>query len=100
LTASRRRRCTRGARLPTYRELACAPELAVLVAVEQALDVANVALVAAQSELWPSVDRRDVVSTATGQAADRIIACAQALAAAIADYRAALQDEQDDPLPF
>jgi hypothetical protein len=77
----------------------CAPELAILAVLEQALDVANVALVAAQPELLPSADQRDAVSTIAAEATDRVIGCAQALAAAIANYRAALRNEQHD-LPF
>lgn len=86
--------------LPTPREVVYAPELAILAVIERALDVANVALVAAQPELWPKPDRRDAVATAAAEAADRVIACGRALATAIADYRAALRDLQDDPLPF
>lgn len=79
----------------------CAPELAILAVIEQALDVANVALVAAQPELLPSADQRDAVTTSAAQAADHVIACAQELAAAIADYRAAVTDAHDDDLlPF
>jgi hypothetical protein len=68
--------------------------------IEGALDVANVALVAAQPELLPSADQRDAVSTSASQAADQVIECGQALAAAIADYRAALRNAHDDLLPF
>lgn len=89
------RRCS-GRRLPTAPELAYAPELAVLAAVESAVDIAIVALVAAQPELQPNADGRDLVSTDAAAAADAVIGRAQALALAIADYRAALHDQHDD----
>jgi hypothetical protein len=87
-------------RLPTARDLVCTPELAILAVIERALDVANVALVAAQPDLRPNPDQRDDVATAAAEAADQVIACGQALAMAIADYRAALRDQHDDLLPF
>jgi hypothetical protein len=65
-----------------------APELAILTSLETALDVALVALVAAQPELQPTADAYDTASTLTAIAADNIIVCAQGLAA-IAAYRAA-----------
>ena len=85
--------------MPTWHELACAPELAILASIETTLDVALVALVAAQPELWPSADHRDAIASTTAEAADRVISCAQNLAAAIVDYRAALRDDRHD-LPF
>jgi hypothetical protein len=88
-------RCS-GRRLPTGHELRYAPELAILAAIESAVDVAIVALVAAQPELQPNADGRDRVSTDAGAAADAVIARAQALVSAIADYRAALHDQHDD----
>jgi hypothetical protein len=95
--AARRRRGPRA--LPTCRELVCAPELAILAAVENATDLAIVALVAAQPDLQPSANGRDVVSTAAGRAADTVIEKAQALLLAIAAYRTCLQTEPAD-LPF
>ena len=86
-------------RLPTCRELVCAPELAILAAIEAALDVAIVALVAAQPELQPTADQRVAISTMGAETADDVIGCAQALATAIAAYRDALRDEPPD-LPF
>jgi len=64
-----------------------APELAILGALEAALDLAIVALVAAQPELHPTEDGHDAVRTAAANNADLVIARAQALAAAIAGYR-------------
>jgi len=88
-------RCT-DRRLPTSRELGYAPELAILAAIESAVDLALVALVAAQPELHPNADGRDLVSTDAGAAADAVIGRAQALVLAIAAYRAALHDQHDD----
>ncbi len=96
--AARRRRGHRG--LPTCRELVRAPELAILAVVENAIDVAIVALVAAQPELQPAADQRDDVDSSVAVAADHLIAAAQALAAAVATYRVALRDRRDDELPF
>jgi len=94
LTApGRTRRRRPPGRLPTPQELACTPELAILSAIETALDLANVALVAAQPELRLRADQRDAVSTVAAETAERVIGCAQALASAIADYRAALLDD-------
>jgi hypothetical protein len=76
--------------LPTPDEIASAPELAILAAIEAAADLAIVALVAAQPELRPTADRHDAVTTVAADAADRVIASAQALAVAIGDYRLAL----------
>jgi hypothetical protein len=87
------------ARLPTYRELVCTPELGILASIAMALDVALVALVAAQPELQPTDDPYDAVSTTAAASADNVIVCAQALAAAIAAYRAALREPPND-LPF
>lgn len=100
---SSRRARARGARdtqrwLPTAHELVCAPELAILAAVESALDIAIVAVVAAQPELQPSADGRDALSTAAALAADAVVEAARALVLAIADYRAALLHLSD--LPF
>ncbi len=77
-------------RLPTPDEIARSPELAILAAIENALDIAIVALVAAQPELQPTADQHDATSTAVASAADLVVTCTQSLAAAIADYRAAL----------
>ena len=98
MTAGRKTRTGRrpGRRLPTCRDLGYAPELAILTALESAVDVALVALVAAQPELQPNAHGRDIVSTAAGVAADAVIDRAQALVLAIADYRAALHDLHDD----
>lgn len=80
-----RRRARR--RLPTPDELVIAPELAILGALEVAIDLAIVALVAAQRELHATDDAHDAVTTAAANHADLVIAKAQALAAAIAGYR-------------
>jgi len=80
-----RRRVRR--RLPTPAELGTAPELAILGALETVIDLAIVALVAAQPELHPSEDGLDSVSTAAAIHADHVITKAQALAAEIAAYR-------------
>jgi hypothetical protein len=76
------------------------PELAILGALESAIDIAIVSLVAAQPELHPSADGRDPDSSPAAAAADEIIGRAQALVAAIADYRAALQRQADDDRLF
>ena len=94
----RRRRRLPG-RLPTCRELLRAPELGILTSLETALDIACLAIVAAQPELQPSPDGYDVVSTSAALAADHVIVCARTLAVAIATYRAALNDPPQD-LPF
>jgi hypothetical protein len=94
MSAARRRRRTPRS-LPAFRELALAPELAILTSIETALDVAIVALVAAQPELQPRHDSYDAVSTRAAAAADHVIVCAQTLAVAIAAYRAALHDHPD-----
>ncbi len=73
--------------LPTTRELATAPELAILAALEAAIDVALVALVAAHDELQASDDGTDHVTGLVACAADNVIDKAQALAAAIISYR-------------
>jgi hypothetical protein len=86
-------------RLPTCHDLVCAPELAILAAVEAALDVAIIAIVAAQPELQPTADAYDAASTPPAVAADHVIVCAQALAAAITAYRATLRTPPQD-LPF
>jgi len=97
MRARRRRRAT--ARLPTRHELLCAPELAILSALESSLDIASVALVAAQPELHPTPDGHEAASTPAALAADHVLACARTLAAAIADYRDTLRDPPQD-LPF
>jgi hypothetical protein len=85
--------------LPTADELVQAPELAILGALQTALDLAIVALVAAQPELQPSVDGRDAVRTTAAIRADELIASAQALAAAISGYQTARRYHLDEP-PF
>jgi hypothetical protein len=95
--ARRRRRAT--ARLPTCHELLCAPELAILAALESSLDIACVAVVAAQPELHSNPHGHDAVSTPAALAADHFLACVRTLAAAIGDYRATLRDSPQD-LPF
>lgn len=82
-------------RLPTYHELLIAPELAILGSVEASIDLAIVALVAAQPELWPTDDGHDAVMTAEARSAEHVITTAQALAVAIADYRTTLQRHLD-----
>jgi len=86
-------------RLPIVDEIAAAPELAVLATIEAAIDIALVALVAAQPELQPTSDQHDAVTTCAAAAADRVIAAAHALAVAIADYRLALVAPTDE-IPF
>jgi hypothetical protein len=73
--------------LPTPGELVIAPELAILGALDAALDLAIVALVAAQPELHATEHGHDVVRTQAANNADLVIAKAQALAAAIVVYR-------------
>ncbi len=77
-----------------------APELAILGSIETTIDLAIVALVAAQPELWPTDDGHDVVTTAAARSADHVITTAQALAAAITDYRVSLRRHHRDDLPF
>jgi hypothetical protein len=79
--------------LPTPRELATAPELAILAALEAAIDVTLVALVAAHQELRATGDSSDPVSSLVACAADNVIDTAQALAAAIIGYRLALSGD-------
>ena len=86
-------------RLPIVDEIAAAPELAVLGTIEAAIDIALVALGAAHPELQPTTDHRDAVTTPAAAAADRVIVTAQALAAAIVDYRLTVLAPCDD-LPF
>lgn len=95
MTAHRSRR-----RLPTRDELISAPELAILASIEATIDLAIVALVAAQPELSQSDDGHDAVTTAAARSADTVIMTAQALAAAIADYRLSLRRHDRDDLPF
>ena len=99
MSARGRRRPRARSRLPTCRELVCAPELGILAAIEATLDVALVALVAAQPELQPTTDAYDAAVTPAAVAADHVIVCVQALVAAIATYRVALQTPPRDP-PF
>lgn len=73
-------------RLPTPDELLRAPELAILSALETLIDLALVAIVAAQPELQETADGHDAVRTAAANSADLVIAKAQTLAVAIADY--------------
>jgi hypothetical protein len=98
LTPRVRTRSRPPGRLPTCHELASAPQLAILTSIEAAIDVAIVAIVAAQPELWPSATARDVITTPAAEQADHVIRSAQVLAAAIADYRAALRDHRNDLL--
>jgi hypothetical protein len=77
-----------------------APELAILGSIETSIDLAIVALVAAQPELWETDDDHDAVTTAAARSADHVITTAQALAAAIADYRVSLRPHDRDGLPF
>jgi hypothetical protein len=73
--------------LPTPDELLSAPELALLGALEAAIDFAIVAIIAAQPELQAARDGHDAVHTAAANRADLVIAKAQTLAVAIANYR-------------
>ena len=84
------RRCPTRPRLPTPDEIHRAPELAILVAIEHALDIAIVTLVAAQSQLRPSYDGYDAVISDAAVRADTVIVDAQTLLRAIAAYRAAV----------
>lgn len=77
-----------------------APELAILGSIETSIDLAVVALVAAQPELWETSDGHDPVTTVAARSADHVITAAQALAAAIADYRVSLRRPDRDDLPF
>lgn len=86
--------------LPTADELAITPELAILGSIEAAIDLAILALVAAQPELWPTGDGHDAVTSPAVQSADTVITTAQALAAAIAHYRVTLRRPDQDELPF
>jgi hypothetical protein len=84
--------------LPTPDELLHAPELAILGVLEAAIDLALVAIVAAQPELQATADGHDAVRTHAANSADLVIAKAQTLAAAIADYWATrLHDLTDLP---
>jgi hypothetical protein len=93
-----RRRRRVPVRLPTCRELLCAPELGILTSLETSLDIACIAIVAAQPELQPNPDGYDAVSTPAAVAADHVIVCARTLAVAIAAYRATLNDPPQDLL--
>lgn len=79
--------------LPTPRELATAPELAILAALEATIDVALIALVAAHPELQATDDAADPVSSLVASAADNVIDKAQALADAIIGYRFRVADD-------
>jgi hypothetical protein len=87
-----RHRPPRRGRLPTPEDLGYAPELAVLGALEAALELAIVALVAAHPALGATADHHDADMTIAAAAADHVIAQAQALAAAIAAYRPRCRD--------
>ncbi len=93
MTPVRRRRGRK--RLPTPDELIRAPELAVLGALEAAIELTIVALVAAQPALWATDDAHDAGMTVAAASADHVIVLAQALAAAIADYRTLCRGECD-----
>jgi hypothetical protein len=86
--------------LPTVGDLVVAPELAILAALDTAVDLTIIALVAAQPELQSAADQRDGVESSVAVAADHLITAAQALAATVATYRVALRDRRDDELPF
>ena len=86
--------------LPTPDELAFTPALAILGSIEAAIDLAILALVAAQPELWPTDDGHDAVTSPAAHSADEVITTAQALAAAIAHYRLTLRRPDHDELPF
>jgi hypothetical protein len=88
-----RRRPTR-LRLPTPDEIHRAPELAILAAIEHAIDVAIVTLVAAQPELRPTLDGYDAVISDAAVRADTVIVDAQTLVRAIAAYRAVVIAER------
>jgi len=83
--------------LPTPNEIVRAPELAILAAIEHAIGVAIVALVAAQPELWPSDDGYDAVISDAADLADTVIIEAQTLARAIDAYRAVVIAERAAP---
>jgi len=83
--------------LPTVGELACSPEVAILGSIVHALDIASVALVAAQPELQPQPNGRVVVCpTEAAEAADCVIVCANALAVAIDAYIGIVTDPAYD----
>ena len=82
----------RRGRLPTPADLVRAPELAVLGALEAAIDLTLVALVAVHPALGATADRHDADRTVAAAAADHVIATAQALAATIAAYRPLCHD--------
>jgi len=90
-----RRSRSRG-RLPTPDELMGAPELAILDALDRVLDLAHIAIVAAQPELQATGNGHDAVYTAAACSADLVIANAQTLAAAIIDYRTIRLLDLDD----
>ena len=80
---------------PSLDDLLFAPELALLHTLRATLDVALVALTAAQPELWPALPRSDGQFHPEADAADDVIRCAQALARALDLYRALVS-----PPPF
>jgi hypothetical protein len=88
------RRCPTRPRLPTPDEIQRAPELAILAAIEHALDIAIVTLVAAQPELRPTLDGYDAVISDAAVCADTVIVEAQTLVRAIAAYRAVVIAER------
>lgn len=76
--------------LPTPDELAAAPSLAIVAALDPMLDVLVVALTAAHEELQPTADGRDIVTSSVAVAADEVILAVQALSQATRTYRLAL----------
>jgi hypothetical protein len=76
--------------LPTPRELAGTPSLAIVAALDPMLDVLVVALTAAHEELQATADGRDVVTSSVALAADEVIVAIQALSQATCTYRLAL----------
>ena len=73
-----------------------APELAILGALEAAIDLAIISLVAAQPELHARDGGHEANRTDAADSADHVIAQAQALAAAIIGYRLARSHDRDD----
>jgi hypothetical protein len=71
-----------------------APELAILAAIEHALDLAIVTLVAAQPELRPTPDGHDAVVSDAAERADTVVVDAQTLLRAIAAYRLVVTAER------
>jgi len=81
--------------LLTPDEVARSPELALLAAIEHALDLAIVTLVAAQPELRPAPEGYDAVTSDAAERADAVIVEAQTLQRAIAAYRDTVLAEPD-----